>query len=63
MDNNVVESKIKNEVQKIVESYRDKEVKTINEEELLNKLEKFNLEPLYLELIYKELGEAVNPVA
>ena len=58
MDQNTVENKIKNEVQKIVDSFRDKEVKTINEEELLNKVERFNLAPQDMEIFYKELADA-----
>ena len=58
MDTNTVESKIKAEAQKIVETLREKDVRTINEEELLNKLEKYNLEPQDIELIYKELDDA-----
>ena len=38
------EQKIKAEVQKIVDSYKEKETKSINEEELLNKLEKLALD-------------------
>ena len=52
------EQKIKAEVQKIVDSYKDKESKTINEEELLNKLEKLALEPSDIEDIYKELEQS-----
>ena len=51
------EQKIKAEVQKIVDSYKEKETKSINEEELLNKLEKLALEPTDIENIYKELEQ------
>ena len=49
------EQKIKAEVQKIIETYKGRDNKKINEEELLNKLEKFALEPGELESIYKEI--------
>lgn len=49
------EQKIRAEVQKIVDSYKERESKSINEDELLNKLEKFALEPSDIENIYKEL--------
>ena len=58
-----VENKIKTEVQKIIESLSEKEAKTINEEDLLNRLEKFDLEPQEIENIYKELEEAGVTVA
>ena len=58
-----VENKIKTEVQKIIESLSEKESKTINEEDLLNRLEKFDLEPQDIENIYKELEEAGVTVA
>ncbi len=49
------EQKIKAEVQKIIDTYKGRDNKKINEEELLNKLEKFALEPGELENIYKEI--------
>lgn len=52
------EQKIKAEVQKIIETYKGRDNKKINEEELLNKLEKFALEPGELESIYKEIEKS-----
>ncbi len=49
------ESKFKADVQKIVDSYKDGEEKNISGEELLNKLEKYALEPQEIEDIYKDL--------
>ena len=60
---NTVETKIKAEVQKIVESMKEKDSKTINEDDLLNRLEKLDLEPQDIEVIYKELEEAGISVA
>ena len=57
------ETKIKAEVQKIVDIYKDKADKTVNEEDLLNKLEKLDLEPQDIEDIYKELAHAGITVA
>ena len=51
------ELKLKAEVQKIIDSYKEKESKSINEDELLNKLEKLALEPQDIENIYKELEQ------
>ena len=52
------ELKLKAEVQKIIDSYKEKESKSINEDELLNKLEKLALEPQDIENIYKELEQS-----
>ncbi len=52
------EQKIMAEVQKIIETYKGRDNKKINEEELLNKLEKFALEPGELESIYKEIEKS-----
>ncbi len=49
------EPKFKGDVQKIVDSYKEGEEKNISGEELLNKLEKYALEPQEIEDIYKEL--------
>ena len=57
------EQKIKAEVQRIVDSYKEKEVKTINEEDLLNKLDKLALDPQDIENIYKELEESGITIA
>ena len=57
------EQKIKAEVQRIVDSYKEKEDKTINEEDLLNKLDKFALDPQDIENIYKELEESGITIA
>lgn len=57
------EAKIKAEVQKIVDTYKDKDDRSINEEDLLNKLEKLDLEPQDIEDIYKELADAGITVA
>ena len=57
------EAKIKSEVQKIIETYKDKDDRSINEEDLLNKLEKLDLEPQDIEDIYKELADAGITVA
>lgn len=51
------EVKLKAEVQKIIDSYKEKSLKSVNEEELLNKLEKLALEPQDIENIYKELEQ------
>ena len=52
------ELKLKAEVQKIIDSYKEKESKSINEDELLNKLDKLALEPQDIENIYKELEQS-----
>ena len=57
------EAKIKAEVQKIVDTYKDRDDRSINEEDLLNKLEKLDLEPQDIEDIYKELADAGITVA
>ena len=57
------EAKIKAEVQKIVDTYKDKDDRSINEDDLLNKLEKLDLEPQDIEDIYKELADAGITVA
>ena len=51
------EQKLKAEVQKIIDSYKGKDLKSVNEDELLNKLEKLALEPQDIENIYKELEQ------
>ena len=51
------ELKLKAEVQKIIDSYKEKDLKSVNEDELLNKLEKLALEPQDIENIYKELEQ------
>ena len=57
------EAKIKAEVQKIVDTYKDRDDRIINEDDLLNKLEKLDLEPQDIEDIYKELADAGITVA
>ncbi len=57
------EAKIKAEVQKIVDTYKDRDDRSINEDDLLNKLEKLDLEPQDIEDIYKELADAGITVA
>lgn len=51
------ELKLKAEVQKLIDSYKEKDLKSVNEDELLNKLEKLALEPQDIENIYKELEQ------
>ena len=57
------EAKIKAEVQKIVDTYKDRDDRSINEDDLLNKLEKLDLDPQDIEDIYKELADAGITVA
>ena len=50
-------------MQKIVDTYKDRDDRSINEDDLLNKLEKLDLEPQDIEDIYKELADAGITVA
>ena len=49
------ETKIKNETAKLIELYKQKQ--QVNEDELLNRLEKLDLDPADIENIYKTLEE------
>lgn len=52
------EAKVKAEIQRVVDYYKEKDVKSVNEEDLLNKVEKLDLEPQSIEDLYKELENA-----
>jgi len=57
------ETRIKNEIAKLVEIFKNKGQKSINEEELLNKIDKLDFDPNDIEILYKSLSEAGIAVA
>lgn len=57
------ETRIKNEIAKLVEILKNKGQTTINEEELLNKIDKLDFDPNDIETLYKSLSEAGITVA
>jgi RNA polymerase primary sigma factor len=52
------ETRIKNEIAKLVEIYKNRGQTSVNEEELLNKIDKLDFEPNDIEALYKSLNDA-----